>query len=461
MKQQKGISTTLSILLIALLAVIVGGTLVYKYYLVPEEKPSAGEVPGEPQDETADWKTYRSEKYGFEVKYPPDWKVVDGGVHYFGFDKRDFDVCFGLGCMAPGIVIELHSNDNIETFWLWEVIQEGELPPTIKVIKKEVVTIRNREITKALLEQANGWQEWYYLFDSPEIKGFTLFSANTAKRDQIVYDLIAEKMLSTFRFIEKKESYKEPYIKVLSPNGGENLKVGDTYNIKWESNGIEKLMIHLTNYSCCSETPTHIVEKIPASQESYSWKIPDYGWGSEDNLKIFMVGDSDSRIQDTSDNYFHIYFNLPSIPETANWKTYTNEKYGFEIKYPDGTKIMDPITGDLNPINSANISMFPPSSLKGILKELVIDIDSPYYSSCPKKAPFVINGVNFNRTDVSGNYVGMETGSIAMEYCTMKDNVLFRLITLLLFSKYEHPPFDETKELEIVNQMLSTFRFLE
>ena len=26
---------------------------------------------------------------------------------------------------------------------------------------------------------------------------------------------------------------------------------------------------------------------------------------------------------------------LPIIDETANWKTYTNNKYGFEVKYPE------------------------------------------------------------------------------------------------------------------------------
>ena len=29
------------------------------------------------QDETADWKTYRNEEYGFEVKYPKDWYIYN------------------------------------------------------------------------------------------------------------------------------------------------------------------------------------------------------------------------------------------------------------------------------------------------------------------------------------------------------------------------------------------------
>jgi hypothetical protein len=50
MNKQKGISTTLSILLVALLFTVVGGGIVYKYYLAPEGEISGGE-PKEPQDE--------------------------------------------------------------------------------------------------------------------------------------------------------------------------------------------------------------------------------------------------------------------------------------------------------------------------------------------------------------------------------------------------------------------------
>lgn len=65
----KGIPTTLSIAIIVILAVIlVGGILGYQYLWVPKEiKPLEVEIP---KDETATWKTYRNEKYGFGFKYP-------------------------------------------------------------------------------------------------------------------------------------------------------------------------------------------------------------------------------------------------------------------------------------------------------------------------------------------------------------------------------------------------------
>ena len=69
MKQQKGVSTTLSVLLITLLITVIGGIVIYKYISAPTEKPSAGET-GESQDETADWKTYVNEKYQYSFKYP-------------------------------------------------------------------------------------------------------------------------------------------------------------------------------------------------------------------------------------------------------------------------------------------------------------------------------------------------------------------------------------------------------
>lgn len=62
--------------------------------------------------ETANWKTYRNEKYGFEVKYPSDWDINEirqVGVPY-GFNIHphidDSDGRYSLLSILPGSCVE-------------------------------------------------------------------------------------------------------------------------------------------------------------------------------------------------------------------------------------------------------------------------------------------------------------------------------------------------------------------
>ncbi len=73
----KKISFPIAIIIIVVCAVLVG-VIVWQYSIIPGIGPTFTPVP--PKDETADWKTYRNEEYGFEMKYPANWVLDERGV---------------------------------------------------------------------------------------------------------------------------------------------------------------------------------------------------------------------------------------------------------------------------------------------------------------------------------------------------------------------------------------------
>ncbi len=79
-------------------------------------------------------------------------------------------------------------------------------------------------------------------------------------------------------------SYGVKSIKVLTPNGGEELEIGKTYKISWTAKGVDKVGIALFS----GEKTSWIAKDIPASQGSYNWEVyPGEGYGGNFWIAVF------------------------------------------------------------------------------------------------------------------------------------------------------------------------------
>jgi hypothetical protein len=67
-----------------LIIVILGVVILVGGYFYFSKKPANAPAETLSQTETADWKIYRSDKYGFEFKYPADWSVEEQKVYNNG-----------------------------------------------------------------------------------------------------------------------------------------------------------------------------------------------------------------------------------------------------------------------------------------------------------------------------------------------------------------------------------------
>ncbi len=108
----------------------------------------------------------------------------------------------------------------------------------------------------------------------------------------------------------------QPSVLLISPNGGEKLEPGKTYDIIWQSKNIENIFVELEKVSADGTSTTwDLAYGAPASLGKFRFEVTaNYGQG--DGVYKINIWDSNNvNVRDSSDNYFSI--SLPSTSVTC------------------------------------------------------------------------------------------------------------------------------------------------
>lgn len=99
------------------------------------------------------------------------------------------------------------------------------------------------------------------------------------------------------------------FVKIISPNGGENLQEGNTYTIEWSSSGVENVMIEIEKIN--NNEGWHLTYNTSASLGKFNFEVTGFGTGND--YKINMWDSNNVNISDKSDNYFSIFSASPIV----------------------------------------------------------------------------------------------------------------------------------------------------
>ncbi|MFA5083790.1 MAG: hypothetical protein WC475_00170 [Candidatus Paceibacterota bacterium] len=270
----------------------------------------------------------------------------------------------------------------------------------------------------------------------------------------------------------------EPSVALISPNGGETLKEGSTYAIKWKTQNIpatDKISINIRR-----------VPPPPLQQEgqefdpiifinlentgSKDWKVSDmypegdYLLGITSYASIPVT----SPVSDESDAPF-------KIVKSAGWQSYMNEKFGYSVDYPNDWTFRE------FPDTKTGAGFRPSGSPEDIASECVnIDArgtaeneyDTPFDEYVKIAAPVEIQGfeklnsiepvmtagglTGYKTTWIYKNFSGQEKISLPIAYFDNEETIQESFGPL----KYKTVQISLNSEAceEIYNQMLSTFR---
>ncbi|MDO8473993.1 MAG: CARDB domain-containing protein [bacterium] len=150
-------------------------------------------------------------------------------------------------------------------------------------------------------------------------------------------------------FVQQALGVTQPSITVLSPNGGEQWAVGNTYDVTWNNYSLPStcnVSVTLFNPSNNGSAYGGNNTPIPASLGKYSFYVSSV-IPIGDNYKIQVIGDKNcSGTMDQSDNYFSIVSAITPVSYSAPEMVYPANGQVLNYGYPHGYMFkVKPIVG--------------------------------------------------------------------------------------------------------------------
>lgn len=195
----KNISTTIGLIVIVIAAIIVAGVLAWQEGWIGQFV--AAPTPAPTPDETVNWKTYKNEEYGFEIKYPNQWGNIsdasNADIYQSGdniiFNPTEFEEQF-LATGYPFLEMNIRENPqklDVESFY-FPFTQAYE---TKEQFKTDIIMKQVKDISYYQIPTPHGELITVISLDS----NFLEFFHHTLTSEQLA---VFNQMLSTFRFVE-------------------------------------------------------------------------------------------------------------------------------------------------------------------------------------------------------------------------------------------------------------------